>query len=123
MVAMLNALEREAHHIRSEMTSHYISNATATSAALSNRIEQEIVYKTRREGPSESALAIRTGKAFTKPRKVCGNPNCKCTGHTTSECFQRGGAMEGRREEVLATKAKAREERNKSNPKPNSNPA
>ena len=95
MVAMLNALEREADHIRSEMTSHYISNATATSATLSNHIEQEIVYKMWWEGPSESALAIRTGKAFMKPRKVCGNPNCKRTGHTTSECFQRGGAMEG----------------------------
>ena len=39
MVAMLNALEHEADHIRSEMTSHYISNAMATSAALLNHIE------------------------------------------------------------------------------------
>jgi hypothetical protein len=52
MVAMLNALERDADHIHSEMTSHYISNPTATSAPLSTRIEQEIVYKTCREGAS-----------------------------------------------------------------------
>ena len=36
MVAMLGTLKREADHIHSEMTSHYISNKTATSKALSN---------------------------------------------------------------------------------------
>jgi hypothetical protein len=36
MVTMLNALKCEADHIRSEMTSHYISNTTATAAALSS---------------------------------------------------------------------------------------
>ena len=110
MVAMLNALERNADHIRSEMTSHYISNPTATSAPLSTRIEQEIVYKTRREGTSESALAMRT-----KPFKgsgstlVCGNTLCGRTGHKTEDCFGTGGAMEGKRDEVLAAKAKARQ--------------
>jgi hypothetical protein len=121
MVAMLNALEREVDHIRSEMTSYYISNATATSSALSNRIEQETVYKNRRDGPSESALAIRTGKSFKK--RLCGNPNCKRpTTHATSDCFQTGGPMEGKRDEVLAAKAKARDERNKGTSKgaPNS---
>jgi hypothetical protein len=106
MVAMLNALERKADHIRSEMTSHYISNATATSYALSNRIEQEIMYKTRREGPSEIALAVRPGKSLRK--KLCGNPNCKRpTTHSTQECFQPGGPMEGKHDKVLAAKAKA----------------
>jgi hypothetical protein len=36
MVIMLNALEREADHLRSEMTSYYVSNPNATSAALSS---------------------------------------------------------------------------------------
>ena len=116
MVAMLNALEREADHIRSEMTSHYISNAAATAAALSSRIEQEIVYKTRREGVSETALMARSGKSFKKPQKVCSNSNCGRTGHTVDTCFTKGGGMEGKREEVLAAKAKAREERGKSTP-------
>jgi hypothetical protein len=92
------------------MTSHYISNATATSAALSNHIEQEIVYKMRQEGPSDIALAIRPGKSFAKPKKICGNLNCKCTRHTTPKYFQPRGAMEGCKDEVLATKGKAREE-------------
>src|SRR5882762_7832047 len=112
MVAMLNALECEVDHIRSEMTLHYISNATATSSALSKCIEQEIVYKACREGPSESALAMRPRKPFKK--KLCTNPHCKRpTTHSTPECFQSGGPMEGKRDEVLAAKAKAHEERNK----------
>ena len=97
---MLNALEREADHIRSEMTSHYISNATATSSALSNRIEQEVVYKTRREGPSEIALTTRPGRALM--RRMCGNPNCKRpTTHSTQECFHHGGPREGKCDEIL----------------------
>jgi hypothetical protein len=107
--------------IQSEMTSHYISNAMATSAALSNHIEQEIIYKMLQEGPSDIALAIRPGKSFAKPKKICGNPNCKCTGHTTPKCFQLKGAMEGRKDKVLSTKAKAREEQNRSNPRTNPN--
>jgi hypothetical protein len=82
MVAMLNALEREADHIRSEMTSHYISNTTATAAALYSRIEQETVYKTHREGTSEAALVARSGKPFKKSPKVCSNLNCAKSGHT-----------------------------------------
>jgi hypothetical protein len=112
MVAMLNALEREADHIRSEMTSHYISNTTTTAAALSSRIEQETVYKTRREGTSETALVARSGKPFKKSPKVCSNPNCAKSGHTIDTCFTKGGGMEGKRDEVLAAKAKAREDRN-----------
>jgi hypothetical protein len=123
MVAMLDVLEREADHIWSEITSHYISNAMATSTALLNHIEQEIVYKMHREGPSDITLAIWPGKSFEKPKKICSNLNCKCTGHTTPECFQLGGAMEGCKDKVLAAKSKVREEQNRSNPWTNPNPA
>jgi hypothetical protein len=94
MVAMLNALEREVDHIRSEMTSHYISNTTATASALSSRIEQEIVYKTCRERTSEAALMARSGKPFKKTQKICSNANCSRTGHTINTCFAKGGGME-----------------------------
>jgi hypothetical protein len=115
MVAMLGALEREADHIRSEMTSHYISNKTATSKALSERVEQEIVYKTRREnGSSETALAMHSGKRFqgrSNSTKTCSNPICPHpNGHLENDCWEKGGAMEGKRDEVLARRAKAREE-------------
>ena len=100
MVAMLNALEREADHIRSEMTSHYISNATATLSALSNCIEQEVVYKTRWEGPSEIALTTHPGRALK--RRMCSNPNCKHSiTHSTQECFHCGGPMEGKCDDIL----------------------
>ncbi|EPS92702.1 hypothetical protein FOMPIDRAFT_1137433, partial [Fomitopsis schrenkii] len=41
--------------------------------------------------------------------KACTNPKCPHPqGHTLDECFAQGGGMEGRREEVLAKKRKAR---------------
>jgi hypothetical protein len=64
MVLMLNALKREADHIRSEMTLYYVSNQNADSAALSSQIEQVVIYKTQCENSSDSALAMRTGKSF-----------------------------------------------------------
>jgi hypothetical protein len=110
MVAMLSALEREADHIRSEMTSYYISNKTADSKALSECVEQEIVYKTRRENGSDVALAMQTGgRRNQKPStKVCTNPICpNPNGHLGNDCWEKGGAMEGKRDEVLARRAKA----------------
>jgi GAG-pre-integrase domain/Integrase core domain len=114
MVLMLNALEREADHIRSEMTSYYVSNQNADSAALSSRIEQEVVYKLRRENSSDSALAMRAGKNFKRSQKVCTNPTCPHKiGHLLPDCHGPGGPMEGRRDEVNAKIARAKEEREK----------
>src|SRR5882762_1701312 len=115
MVAMLSALERDADHIRSEMTSYYISNKTADSKALSERVEQEIVYKTRRENGSDVALTMQTnGRRNQKlSTKVCTNPICpNPNGHLGTDCWEKGGAMEGKRDEVLAKRATARDERN-----------
>jgi hypothetical protein len=51
------------------MTSYYISNPTASSAALSNRIEQEAIYKSQhKNAASEVTLAacpINAKKRFT----------------------------------------------------------
>ena len=114
MVVMLNALEREADHIRSEMTSYYVSNPNSTSAALSSRVEQEVLYKTRRETSSDSALAMRTAKNFRRTQKICTNPTCPHKiGHLYPDCHGPGGPMEGRRDEVIAKIAKAKEERDK----------
>jgi hypothetical protein len=117
MLAMLTGLEREADNIRSEMTSYYVSNKTADSSALSERIEQEIVYKNKRE-TSDTALAAQTGnrrnQGSNRSTKVCSNPICpNPVGHLGCDCWEKGGAMEGKRDEVLAKRAKAREERNK----------
>ena len=114
MVAMLNALECEADHIRGQMTSYYVSNQNASLSARASRIEQEAVYKTRCEGDSsESALTACSAKPGRKSTKICSNPQCSKTGHLLLDCFGKGGPMEGKYEEVLAAKAKAREERNK----------
>jgi hypothetical protein len=114
MVVMLNALEREADHIRSEMTSYYVSNPNSTSAALSSHVEQEVLYKTRCETSSDSALAMRTAKNFRRTQKICTNPMCPHKiGHLYPDCHGPGGPMEGRRDEVIAKITKAKEERDK----------
>src|ERR1700733_704016 len=117
MLAMLTGLEREADNICSEMTLYYVSNKTADSSALSERIEQEIVYKNKCE-TSDTALAAQTGnrrnQGSNRSTKVCSNPICpNPVGHLGCDCWEKGGAMEGKRDEVLAKRAKAREERNK----------
>jgi hypothetical protein len=61
MVVMLGTLEQEVDHIYSEMTSYYISNKMVTSRALSEQVEQEIVYKTQCKNSSETALPAQTG--------------------------------------------------------------
>ena len=115
MVSMLNALEHDSDHIHSEMTSYYISNPTAGSAALSNRIEQEAVYKSWREnGPSEVALAARPVNARKRSTLFCVNTTCEGpSGHLIPDCWSKGGGMEGKHDEILAAKAKAREMCNK----------
>jgi hypothetical protein len=54
-----------------------------------------------------------SGKLFKKTQKICSNTNCGRTSHTIDTCFAKGGGMEGKRDEVLVAKEKAREERNK----------
>ena len=109
--------QREADNICSEMTSYYVSNKTADSTALSKHIEQEIVYKNKCE-TSDTALAAQAGnhcnQGSNRSTKICSNPIClNPVGHLGCDCWEKGGAMEGKRDEVLAKCAKAREERNK----------
>jgi hypothetical protein len=120
MLAMLTGLEREADNIRSEMTSYYVSNKAADSSALSERIEQEIVYKNKRENSSDTALTAQAGNRRNQgsrsqgscSTKICSNPICPHpNGHLGSDCWEKGGAMEGKRDEVLARCTRAREER------------
>jgi hypothetical protein len=117
LVLMLNALEQKADHIRSEMTLYFLSNPTATSEVLANRINQEVVYKTKTESSPEIALAAQHKHA--KSTKICSN--CKRTGHLAETCFQKGGAMEGKKDDVLAAKAKSRADKGKTNAAGNAN--
>jgi hypothetical protein len=109
LVMMLNALEKKANHIRSQMTSYFLSNPTATSDVLANHISQEAIYKTKNDSSPEVALLAQL--KCTKSNKICSN--CRCSEHMTDTCFQPGGAMEDKKDEVLAAKAKARADRSK----------
>ncbi|KIM73305.1 hypothetical protein PILCRDRAFT_15336 [Piloderma croceum F 1598] len=53
-------------------------------------------------------------KNFRKTQKICTNPMCPHKiGHLYPDCHGPGGPMEGRRDEVIAKIAKAKEEREK----------
>ena len=80
------------------MTSYFLSNPTATSDVLANCISQEAIYKIRNDSSPKVALLAQLKHA--KSNKIC--LNCHHSGH------QPGGAMEGKKDEVLAAKAKAR---------------
>lgn len=107
MVAMLNALEAKHDHLRSEMTSYYVSNSSSSSAALENRIAQETLYKTRCTNKSSEIALVAQAQAKGRQPKICAN--CKRTTHTAETCWGAGGGMAGRKDEILAEKAKKRE--------------
>jgi len=53
MIAMLNALECEADHRHSKMTSHYISNTTTASALLAELSKKLSTKLVKREHPKQ----------------------------------------------------------------------
>ena len=117
MLALPTRLEHEADNIHSEMTSYYISNKAADSTALSECIEQEIMYKNKHKNCSDTALTIQTSSHHHQgnwPTKICSNPIClNPNGHLGSDCWEKGGAMEGKRDQVLTKQAKVHEEQEK----------
>ena len=115
MLAMLTGLEHKADNIRSKMTSYYVSNKAANSTALSECIEQEIMYKNKHENSSDTALAVYTSSCHNRPsncsNKICSNPICpQPNSHLGSNCWEKGGVVEGKRDEVLTRRAKADED-------------
>jgi hypothetical protein len=120
MLTMLTGLECEADNIRSEMTSYYVSNKAADSSALSKHIKQEIMYKNKHKNPSDTALTAQARNCCnqgscsqgSRSTKICSNPICPHpNGHLGSDCWEKGGIMEGKRDKVLARCTRAHEER------------
>jgi hypothetical protein len=128
MLTMLTALKCEADNIHSEMTSYYVSNKMANSTALSERIEEEIVYKVKQETTSsDTTLAASSGNCRNqgsgRSTKICSNPICPNPNrHLGSNCWGKGGAMEGKRDKVLANRTKAHKDRDKKKTKKNDAP-
>lgn len=92
LVSILGALEKNFDNIRSDATSHYISNPTDGLQWLVNRISEEVLFKAPKlstDRAAEIALFMTL---------ICGN--CKRKGHKTELCYQPGGKMEGKKAEV-----------------------
>jgi hypothetical protein len=123
MLAMLTRLKNEADNIHSKMTCYYISNKAANSIALSEHIEQKIVYKNKRKNSPDTALAIQTSSCHNHTlNKICSNPICPhLNGHLRSDCWEKGGVMEGKRDNVLAKCTKAHEDQDRKKGNNNNN--
>jgi hypothetical protein len=110
-IVMLNALSGELSNVRDQVAtalSNSDQNRPFTADDIRKRLdtEQQIVNSESNRSPPLTALAARMEKG-RRSTKVCSN--CKAPGHLADECWQPGGGMEGRREEVLAAKKKRTE--------------
>lgn len=90
--SILQALESNHDEIRAAASSHYMSNPTAGPQWLYDRLATEIQFKTQLTGSTETVLAASG--------VICGNKLCG-KGHQTELCFGKGGAMEGKHDEVM----------------------
>ncbi|KAG2740703.1 hypothetical protein P692DRAFT_20752727 [Suillus brevipes Sb2] len=118
-IMMLNAMTDDLPHVR-----NHIADALATSTSTSPYghtnirsrldVEQQLLDSEKLKSSSEVAM-VASGKGNRRnahPGKVCSECNtvghssccktCSSWGHVAKECFARGGAMEGKRDEVLA---------------------
>ncbi|KAG1869522.1 hypothetical protein F4604DRAFT_1655515 [Suillus subluteus] len=68
-------------------------------------VEQQLLDTEKNKG-GDVALAATKGGNTHRDRVPCGT--CGNTSHPTRDCFGKGGAMEGKRDEVLARKRAAR---------------
>ncbi|OBZ78456.1 hypothetical protein A0H81_02472 [Grifola frondosa] len=75
-----------------------------TSSSIKGQLEFEFKRASDSTGAAIALVAKGGPKATSK--KICSN--CKSTGHLADTCWQDGGGMAGRRDEVLAAKRQQR---------------
>ncbi|KIK32230.1 hypothetical protein CY34DRAFT_19191 [Suillus luteus UH-Slu-Lm8-n1] len=97
-------------HVRNHIADALTTSTTANSYGPSNicsrlDIEQQLL-NTEKSKRGDVALAA-TGKGGNRcsDHVPCGT--CGATSHPTKDCFSKGGAMEGKRDEVMACKCAA----------------
>ncbi|KAJ6565099.1 hypothetical protein B0H10DRAFT_1965833 [Mycena sp. CBHHK59/15] len=103
---MLNALSGEFTNIRENLDT-LLSSATLNVKTITDRVEREQARIT-----ADKENGVETVQKPTASTTSSNSGNCAtCNGrHATKSCFTRGGAMEGKHNEVLA-EARARREK------------
>lgn len=108
-----NAMSGDLENLQSQITtalSKQTKAAPYTSDDIMSRLELEWQVSTGSlPGLSltTSSATVPAAKASAKPRKGCSQ--CGMLNHNAPDCFQPGGAMEGKRGQVLAAKRARRD--------------
>ncbi len=130
LMLMLNAMQSELQDVQS----HVMSGMSNSDNYPPEKCVSHLAWETKRmaeqtrssgtaSGPSQDAqvLIANAGRQKTASKKFCSN--CKQTGHLADTCFGPGGAMEGKRDEVLARKRTERDARKTKTPSTSSTSA
>ncbi|THV03569.1 hypothetical protein K435DRAFT_791610 [Dendrothele bispora CBS 962.96] len=111
---LLNAMSTELRTMRDAINTQLSTSSASKEqlASIRSALEREYrqVEKGLKETERSNTAVVNTvqssGKSTEGPR--CGTPGCHGQ-HLTKNCFAKGGPMEGRKDEVLAERKKARE--------------
>jgi len=112
---MLNAMAEDLPHVRNHIADALATSTSATTYGPSNirsrlDVEQQLIdTETSKSGDIAMAATKGTTSQNRSDHAACGN--CGNSSHGTKDCFGKGGAMEGKHDEVLARKRAAREAR------------
>lgn len=102
-VALMNSLSGDFDHVQSQVGTLVAQSSTtnpygATQIIQRLDLEQQLLDNSN---PLSATALLAKGPI----KKICAN--CKRTGHSADSCWQAGGGAEGKRDEILAKKAKA----------------
>jgi hypothetical protein len=123
-IMFLNALTDDFPHVRNHIADAITTSTPSASYGPNNihaqlDVEQQLIDSEKSKSGDVAMVATHKGGGAARSTKTCsdcgrtGHSSCCTTcngwGHNAKDCFGRGGAMEGKKEEVLARKRAARE--------------
>jgi len=123
MIMLLNAMTDDFPHVRNHIADAITTSSPSAPYGPSNirarlDVEQQLIDSDKSKSGDVAMVANNKG-GHTRSSKTCsdcghtGHSSCCTTchgwGHNAKDCFGKGGAMEGKKDEVLARKRAARD--------------
>ncbi|KAG1845131.1 hypothetical protein DFJ58DRAFT_730984 [Suillus subalutaceus] len=115
----LNALTDDFPHVRNHIADAITTSNPSASYGPNNirarlNVEQQLIDSEKSKSGDVAMVATHKSGGATRSTKTCSDcgrtghsaccTTCNVWGHNAKDCFGRGGAMEGKKEEVLARK-------------------